>query len=677
MSRAPRLFSAALVLGTALVGMLLWGALHTLRPPLANETAQAPAAPIVALITFHDRDDLNRLAARYDLFETVDHARRQVPALLSPEELADLRAEGYTVRILPDLTAQAQMENRPLAGQTSGIPGYPCYRTVEETHASLFDLAAAHPSLVRVLDIGDSWEKTTSGGANGYDILAAVITNQNVTPPGGKFKFVLMSAIHAREYATAELVMRFVEDLVQRYGTDPDVTWLLDYGELHIIPQANPDGRKQAEAGYLWRKNTNNTNGCTAFPYYGTDLNRNSSFKWRGAGSSGYACSSTYRGPTPASEPETQAIQNYVASVLPDQRGPADTDAAPPDTTGLFITVHSYSELVLYPWGYTSAPAPNAAGLRRLGDKFGYYTGYQVCQPAECLYIADGTTDDWAYGELGVAAYTFEIGTTFFQACSYFENTILAENLPALFYGFKAARRPYQTPAGPEVHTILLNGVMTNTITLTPGDILRIEATADTTRTANQTTPPAIAAVRYSIDAPSWITGTQTYTMTAVDGLFDSPTELALAHVDTDGWTLGRHTIFIEAQNANGDWGVPSAVFVDSVLPAGFTFTADTPVFPGETAHHTLAITNQDTTSHTYTITVVSTVWAASVLSPTVTLAPSETVSVPLTVVVPATAADGEAQPTRLGVESEASTFTFSIMTEARWHRHWLPLLAR
>ena len=677
MSRVSPLVSALLLLSTALVAVLLLGALHTLRPQPANESAQPLAQPVVALIHFRHRDDLNRLAARYDLFETVDHERQQVPALLSPEELTQLRAEGYTVRILPDMTIQAQQENSPLAGQTSGIPGYPCYRTVEETHTSLFDLAAAHPSLVRVVDIGDSWEKTTTGGADGYDILAAVITNQAFTPPGGKFEFVLMSAIHAREYATAELVMRFVEELVARYGTDPDITWLLDYGELHIIPQANPDGRKQAEAGYLWRKNTNNTNGCTAFPYYGTDLNRNSSFKWGGNGSSGYSCASTYRGPAPASEPETQAIQDYVASVLPDQRGTADTDAAPPDTTGLFITVHSYSELVLYPWGYTSAPAPNATALRRLGDKFGYYTGYTVCQPAECLYIADGTTDDWAYGELGVAAYTFEIGTTFFQACTDFENTILPENLPALLYGFKAARRPYQTPAGPDVHSILLNGVITNTITLIPGDILRIEATADTTRTAAQTSPPSVAAVRYSIDAPSWITGTRTFTMTAVDTIFDAPIEQVFATISTDGWTLGQHTIFIEAQSSDGTWGGPSAVFVDIYPPTGFAFTADTPVFPGESAQHTLTITNLDTTTHTYTISVGSNVWVTHVLTPTLALAPSESADVPITVQVPFTAADGETQPTQLHVQTTDVTLSFSILTEARWHRTWLPFAVR
>ncbi|NIV31744.1 MAG: peptidase M14, partial [Anaerolineae bacterium] len=81
--------------------------------------------------------------------------------------------------------------------------------------------------------------------------------------------------------------------------------------------------------------------------------------------------------------------------------------------------------------------------LETLGRKFGYFNGYEVCQSGEpgCIYATTGTTDDWAYGELGLAAYTFELGTAFFQGCSYFEGTILPRNLPALLYAFKAARR--------------------------------------------------------------------------------------------------------------------------------------------------------------------------------------------------------------------------------------------
>jgi len=68
---------------------------------------------------------------------------------------------------------------------------------------------------------------------------------------------------------------------------------------------------------------------------------------------------------------------------------------------------------------------------------------------------ANGSTDDWAYGDLGLAAYTFEIGTEFFESCSYFEDILIQENFPALLFAFKAARLPYQNPSGPE--TLSLN----------------------------------------------------------------------------------------------------------------------------------------------------------------------------------------------------------------------------
>ena len=97
--------------------------------------------------------------------------------------------------------------------------------------------------------------------------------------------------------------------------------------------------------------------------------------------------------------------------------GPADGDAAPADTQGVMISLHSYYPQVLFPWGWSAQPAPNQAGLRTLARKFGYFTGYEACQSGEdnCIYMTDGTTDDFAYGELGVAAYTFELGTELFR----------------------------------------------------------------------------------------------------------------------------------------------------------------------------------------------------------------------------------------------------------------------
>ena len=441
-----------------------------------------------------------------------------------------------------------------LPGQTGGIPGFPCYRTVEETYISLENLAAAHPDLADWIDIGDSWEKWSSSGINGYDLHTLVLTNKSMAGP--KPKFYLMAAIHAREYATAELAARFAEHLVINYGQDADITWLLDYYEVHITPISNPDGRKIAEAGIYWRKNVNNTDGCAHPNLWGTDLNRNSSFKWGFVGASQEACEETFRGAAPASETETQAIQDYVSSIFSDRRGPADSDPAPVDTSGIFITLHSYGDLIFFPWAWTDSAAPNALALQTLGRKFGYHSGYQVCQSGGvgCLYQSSGNSDDWAYGELGVPAYTFEIGTSFFESCSYFETNILPEQISTLLFALKAARLPYQDPAGPD--TIDL-GVSAQRIA--PGAGLNMTFSADDTRYHNpgwgQEPRQNIAAARYSIDAPSWQSGGQTVSLQPGDGISNSPVEGFSAQIDTSTLSMGRHTIFVESSGCRRQLG--------------------------------------------------------------------------------------------------------------------------
>ena len=110
-----------------------------------------------------------------------------------------------------------------------------------------------------------------------------------------------------------------------------------------------------------------------------------------------------------SSDLETQAIQTLVRSLFPDQRGPNDDDPAPRDATGLMITLRSYADLVLWPWGATRKSAPNAAELSAIGRKFASYNGLTP-QQSVGLYPTSGTTDDWSYGELGISSYTFEIG---------------------------------------------------------------------------------------------------------------------------------------------------------------------------------------------------------------------------------------------------------------------------
>lgn len=539
-------------------------AAHAGAPPEApardsRPGAESPSLPpiLLARVSFKSRADLDELAGRLDLTAAVDHTKRTVEAVLSPEEYEALVKEGRRVELLEE---QTRIMNAPrdVSTQATGIPGYPCYRTVDETYAAMSQLVTTYPNLAAWSDIGDSWDKVTAGGKPGDDMRVLVLTNKS--RPGPKPRFFLMSAIHAREYTTAELAARFAEQLATRYGTDPEATWLLDYNELHVVVQSNPDGRRVAETGLSKRKNMNTSQGSCTTTSWGVDLNRNSSFDWGGAGASTSYCNNTYRGRSAASEPETRALENYILSIFPDQRGTGSTDPAPADATGLLLSLHSYGGYVLYPWAHTTAAAPNATQLRTLGRKFNYFNGYKACQVSTCLYAASGSTDAFSYGRLGVASFTFEMGSAFFEGCSNFENTIVPNNMPALWYAFKAARRPYQNPAGPDSVSLALSAS-----TVTQGTTVTLTAQANDTRygtNGGTESSQAIAAARYSIDNPSWVAGTPTYAMSAVDGAFSSTVESVRATVFTSGLAPGRHTIFVESQDANGNWGVPSAIFL-------------------------------------------------------------------------------------------------------------------
>jgi len=548
-----KLFLPCLFLLT--LGLLL---LATTKPAPASDIRHATNYQrLVVRATFSDPQMVRDLAAWKEPWE-VNYARGYLVVDVTPEEYDQLVKAGFGVSVLRNLTAEYNRSRAPLAGQLSGIPGYPCYRTVEETLATADTIATNYPTLASWIDIGDSWEKTA--GQGGYDLRVLKLTNSAI--PGPKPALFVMSSVHAREYTPAELNTRFAEYLISHYGTDPDVTWLLDYQEVHLLLQANPDGRKQAETGQLWRKNTNQNYCSPTSSSRGADLNRNFEFQWGCCnGSSGSQCSDTFRGPNPASEPETQAIEAYVRSIFPDQRPDTPTVPAPVDATGVFLDIHSYSELVLWPWGYTGTPAPNGTALQTLGRKFAYFNDYYPEQ-AIGLYPTDGTTDDFAYGDLGVAAYTFELGTSFFQGCSTFDNTILPDNMPALLYAAKSARTPFLTPAGPESLEVALDMALVNA-----GIPVTLTALLNDTRFSNSNgvePQQNIAAAEYSIDTPPWAAGLSAvrYGMSPIDGAFDSPLEGVMAVVDTNGLAGGRHILYVQGQDAAGNWGTVSAAFL-------------------------------------------------------------------------------------------------------------------
>ncbi len=273
------------------------------------------------------------------------------------------------------------------------------------------------------------------------------------------------------------------------------------------------------------------------------------------------------------SEPETQAIVNKVSSLIPIQRGPNITDTAPLTTTGVLEDMHSYGSMNLYPWGQISNPAPNSADIANIGQHMSasnaYPSGnnYQSCQPSLCLYSVSGDSIDWAYGVLGIPAYTPEVsddGGGFFPAYSYSQNTIWPENKGQLLYLAKIARTPYLTNRGPDV-----NPVATTPMTVTQGTPSNLSATINYAWTGNAYAQN-VAAAEYYVDTPPWAGGAAI----AMNGSFGgSQTVNVTATVSTGSLSVGRHILFVRGRGVTDyqnlhSWGPITAAFLD-VTPAG------------------------------------------------------------------------------------------------------------
>lgn len=514
----------------------------------------ADTGPWVVRAYFDSKAQLNLAARRSPPWE-VNHAQHYaVLEVANRFEYSQLLAQGFRIGIDPDFTLLL----RDPAAALRSVPGFGCYRTVEETLASLDELVATHPTLASSIDIGDSWEKTRNA-ALGYDLKVLKLSNSAI--PGPKPRLFVVGALHAREYTTAETVIRFGEWLLARYPVDADVRWMLDHHEVHLLPQANPDARKKAEAGLLWRKNVNEAYCGATSNLRGTDLNRNFPFEW-GAhnGSSGEACDESFRGPAAVSEPETAAIVGYVASLFPDLRPPDLVTPAPADRSGVFLDVHSYGELVMWPWGFDAALAPNGAAMRTLGRRLGHLNGYRPQQGVE-LYVTDGGTRDFAYGELGVPALSFELGTSFFEPCERFEGQVLDANLAALVYLLRVARQPYLEPSGPSIEELGRNLAEV-------GEPVRVVGLADDTpfnQTNGSEPVDAIAGVDLYLTQLPWDPLATSRAAQAADGAFDGASEWFHTDVLLEDDAPGTHSVFLRA--SDGIVGPAYAASIELVAP--------------------------------------------------------------------------------------------------------------
>jgi carboxypeptidase T len=517
-------------------------------------SAHAKVGPVEVLRVQTRDEAVIRALAREHGHLKVDREKGVVIFDAPAGQRGALLAKGMRVTVDPVLSEAANARTGASLGVAKAIPGYACYRTVAESNARIQELATLYPNLVQVQDLGPSWEYVNTAGAGGERLLLMRLGNRSVPSP--KPVMFAMTAIHAREYTTAELGLRFGEYLLENYGHDADATWILDTQEVQLLVQSNPDGRKQAQTGLSWRKNTN-TGYCGATSNSrGADLNRNFPFAWNtvAGGSSGNPCEATYRGPSAGSEPETQAVVSHIRNTFADLRGDGMNDPAPDDLQGLFLDIHSYSELVLWPWGMTTTPAPNGPALEQLGRRFAWFNNYTP-QQSVGLYPTDGTTDDTAYGELGVPAYTFELGTAFFQACATFESTVFPDNLKALIYAARVTRAPYRLPFGPEALQVRSEPDLPIV-----GEQVRVRAALDDSRSRGGSAQAVSSAAAY-VGTPPWQAGAQAQPLVASDGSFGSSSE------NVEGVLAalpeGRQMVFVQGSDASGAAGPVGAVFVD------------------------------------------------------------------------------------------------------------------
>lgn len=288
---------------------------------------------------------------------------------------------GSTQRALGGLYAQGL---NPTFGQ-GAIGGYYSFPEIESI---LDQLSASYPQiLTQKVSIG-----TTIEGRNIW--MVKVSDNPGVDESEPEVRIDAMH--HAREPQGMQTTLYFLSYLLEEYGNDPVATYLVNEREIYFVPCVNPDGYEHNRSiapggGGLWRKNRRNNGDGT----FGVDLNRNYAFQWGGLGTSNSTDSEIYRGPSPSSEPETTAMSSFLAS----------------RTFSTALSVHTFSDLWLAPWGYVQQFPPDWPTMQEIGDLATEVNGYQHGPASIVLYEAAGTTVDHDYGVHGTYSWTPEIGS--------------------------------------------------------------------------------------------------------------------------------------------------------------------------------------------------------------------------------------------------------------------------
>ncbi|XP_072097940.1 carboxypeptidase A1-like [Mobula birostris] len=301
---------------------------------------------------------------------------------------------------------------------------YAAYHTLEEIYDWMDKLVASNSGLISKIQIGTTFEnrpiyvlRFSTGGTD----RPAIWVN---------------CGIHAREWISPATGLWFANKVANDYGSDASLTSLLNTMDLYLELVTNPDGFHFTHTNNrLWRKTRSRYSGNTCV---GVDPNRNFDANFGGSGASGFPCSATYYGPFVNSEKEVKAIVDFVKNH---------------GNFKVFIDVHSYSQLLLLPYGYTTVKPKDYDELMALSKISTnsltslYGTQYRYGPTITTIYQTSGSSIDWAY-DYGIKyAFCFELRDTGRHGFLLPANQILPtaeETYLALMDIFKyASQHPY------------------------------------------------------------------------------------------------------------------------------------------------------------------------------------------------------------------------------------------
>lgn len=346
---------------------------------------------------------LNAIARTGAAIDDVEHSVVTVTA--TGGELSALRALGFTAKPAPDETPA------DVTGTGSSRFDFPsrdaAYHNYAELTSEVNALVARYPAIASKRVIGKTYE--------GRDIVAIKISD-NVGTDENEPEVLYDADHHAREHLTVEMAIYLLHLFTDNYASDARIKSIVNSREIWIVPSVNPDGSEYdiATGSYRsWRKNRQPNPGSS---YVGTDLNRNYGYRWGCCGGSSSTTSSeTYRGAAAFSAPETKALRDFVNSRVV---GGAQQIRATMD-------FHTYSELVLWPFGHTTArtgtgmTADDNRALSTLGRQMAATNRY-TAEQSSTLYITDGDLLDWLWGTYKIFAYTFEMYPTSSSAGGFY-----------------------------------------------------------------------------------------------------------------------------------------------------------------------------------------------------------------------------------------------------------------